>query len=123
MTTAAITAALIAGPEGHDNPKERWRAGVAMGGMYLTLAMFGGTLAGLFGALPRELIAAIAGLALMGAILGGLQASFAEPKSRDAAMVTFLCTASGMSLLGLGAPFWGLVFGLITQAVLQVRRS
>ena len=123
VTTAAITAALIAGPEGHDNPKERWRAGVAMGGMYLTLAMFGGTLAGLFGALPRELIAAIAGLALMGAILGGLQASFAEPKSRDAAMVTFLCTASGMSLLGLGAPFWGLVFGLITQAVLQVRRS
>ena len=123
ITTAVITAALIAGPEGHDNPKERWRAGVAMGVIYLPLALFGATLAGLFAALPHELIAAIAGLALLGAILGGISAALAEPSSREAAMVTFLCTASGMSLIGLGAPFWGLVFGLITQAVLQVRRS
>lgn len=121
ITTAAITAALIAGPEGHESKQERWRAGVAMGVIYLILALFGATLAGLFAALPHELIAAIAGLALMGAILGGLQASLAEPNARDAAMVTFLCTASGMSLAGLGAPFWGLAFGLATQAVLTRR--
>ncbi len=123
ITTAAITAALIAGPEGHENPGERWRAGVAMGALYLPLALFGATLAGLFAALPHEMIAAIAGLALLGAILGGLQASLAEPSSRDAAMVTFLCTASGMSLAGLGAPFWGVVFGLTTQAALHRRRA
>ena len=121
ITTAAITAALIAGPEGHENPRERWRAGVAMGVLYLPLALFGATLAGLFAALPHEMIAAIAGLALLGAILAGLQASLAEPSSRDAAMVTFLCTASGMSLAGLGAPFWGLVFGLVTQFALKAR--
>ena len=121
ITTAAITAALIAGPEGHENPRERWRAGVAMGALYLPLGLFGATLAGLFAALPHEMIAAIAGLALLGAILGGLQSALAEPSSRDAAMVTFLCTASGMSLAGLGAPFWGLVFGLITQSILHRR--
>jgi benzoate membrane transport protein len=91
-----------------------------MGVFSLLLALFGATLAGLFAALPHELIAAIAGLALMGAILGGMQASLADPNARDAALVTFLCTASGMSLAGLGAPFWGLVFGLATQTVLRM---
>ncbi len=118
ITTAAITAALIAGPEGHDDPGQRWRAGVAMGVLYLLIALFGATLAAVFAALPAELIAAIAGLALLGAILGGLSAAIAEPSSRDAAMITFLCTASGMSLFGLGAPLWGLVLGLAAQAVL-----
>lgn len=122
ITTAAITAALIAGPEGHDDPTQRWRAGVAMGVCYLLIAVFGATLASVFAALPSELIAAIAGLALLGAILGGLSAALAEPASRDAAMITFLCTASGMSLFGLGAPFWGLVLGLAAHAILSRSR-
>ncbi len=123
VTTAAITAALIAGPDGHDDTSQRWRAGVAMGGFYLMIALFGATLAALFAALPREIIAAIAGLALLGAIMAGLTAALANPRERDAAMVTFLCTASGMALFGLGAPFWGLVLGLIVQFVLQSRKA
>ena len=123
VTTAAITAALIAGPDGHDDPAQRWRAGVAMGGFYLIIALFGATLAALFAALPREIIAAIAGLALLGAIMAGLTSALANPRERDAAMVTFLCTASGMALFGLGAPFWGLVFGLVAQFVLQSRKA
>jgi benzoate membrane transport protein len=121
ITTAAITAAIIAGPEAHPDRTRRWRAGVAMGVFYLVIALFGATLAALFAALPQELIAAIAGLALLGAIMGGLTAALGNPHERDAAMITFLCTASGMTLAGLGAPFWGLVFGLLAQIVLRPR--
>jgi benzoate membrane transport protein len=121
ITTAAITAALIAGPEAGADPRQRWRAGIAMGVFYLIIALFGATLAALFAALPRELIAAIAGLALLGAIMGGLTAALGNPRERDAAMITFLCTASGMTLFGLGAPFWGLVFGLLAQIALRPR--
>ncbi len=119
ITTAAITAAIIAGPEAHPNRTKRWRAGVAMGAFYLVIALFGATLAAIFAALPRELIAAIAGLALLGAIMGGLTAALGNPHERDAALITFLCTASGMTLAGLGAPFWGLVFGLLAQIALR----
>ena len=121
VTTAAITAALIAGPDGHDDPAQRWRAGIAMGFFYLLIAIFGATLAALFAALPKELIAALAGLALLGAILGGLTAALGVPAERDAAIITFLCTASGMTLFGLGAPFWGLLLGLSAQLVLRHR--
>jgi len=123
VTTAAITAALIAGPEGHDDPRQRWRAGIAMGMIYLLIALFGATLAAVFAALPKELIAAIAGLALLGAIMGGMTAALGVPRERDAAMITFLCTASGMTLFGLGAPFWGLVLGLISQFALRPRTA
>ncbi len=122
ITTAAITAALIAGPDAHPDPRRRWIGGVAMGSLYLLIAIFGATLAALFAALPRELIAAIAGLALLGAILGGLSAALADARQRDAALITFLCTASGMTLAGLGAAFWGLVIGLSAQFVLTFRR-
>jgi benzoate membrane transport protein len=122
VTTAAITAALIAGPEGHDDPRQRFRAGIAMGVFYLLIALFGATLAALFAALPKELIAALAGLALLGAIMGGLSAALGATNERDAAMVTFLCTASGMTLFGLGAPFWGLVLGLLAQFAFRYRK-
>lgn len=121
VTTAAITAALIAGPDGHDDPRQRWRAGIAMGIFYLLIALFGATLAALFSALPKELIASIAGLALLGAIMGGLTAALGAPRERDAAMMTFLCTASGMTLFGLGSPFWGLLLGLLAQFALRPR--
>ncbi len=122
VTTAAITAAIIAGPEAHPDPRQRWRAGLVMGIGYLVIAVFGATLAAVFTALPHELIAAIAGLALFGAILGGLTTALATPHERDAALVTFLCTASGMSLFGLGAAFWGLALGLLTQFALSFRK-
>jgi benzoate membrane transport protein len=94
-----------------------------MGVLYLLIALFGATLAALFAALPRELISAIAGLALLGAIMAGLGAALADARQRDAALITFLCTASGMTLAGLGAAFWGLVIGLVAQFVLSFRRA
>ncbi|MCY1411846.1 Inner membrane protein YdcO [compost metagenome] len=76
----------------------------------------------LFTAFPKELIAALAGLALFGAIAGALANAMAVPNDREAALVTFLTTASGMSLFGLSAPFWGLIFGMAAHLLLSVRR-
>jgi len=73
---------------------------------------------GLFAAFPQELIAAIAGLALLGTIGSSLAGALADEGGRDAALVTFICTASGMSFLGIGSAFWGLVLGLCVHAAL-----
>lgn len=94
-----------------------------MGGVfYLLLGIFGATLVSIFSAFPKELIAALAGLALFAAIAGALAGSMAEPKDREAALITFLVTASGMSLLGLSAAFWGLIFGLLAHLLLTFGR-
>lgn len=97
-------------------------AGVVGGLFYLLLGLFGATLVSLFSAFPRELVAALAGLALFAAIAGALAGSMAVPEDREAALITFLVTASGMSLLGLSAAFWGLIFGLAAHLLLGVHR-
>ena len=80
---------------------------------------YGATLVSIFTALPRELIAALAGLALFGAIAGALAGSMAVPEDREAALITFLVTASGMTLFSVGSAFWGIVAGLLTLAILK----
>jgi benzoate membrane transport protein len=96
---------------------------VSGGLAYLLLGLFGATLVSLFTAFPKELIAALAGLALFGAIGGALAGAMAQPNDREAALITFLVTASGMSFLGLSAAFWGLMFGLVAHLLLSVRRK
>jgi len=112
INLAAITAAICTGPEAHHNPAKRYIAGMACGFFYLLIGAFGGTLVALFTALPKALVACVAGLALFGAILNGLSTAKANEKERDSALLTFLVTASGVTLLGLGAAFWGLVAGV-----------
>ncbi|MCB2252230.1 benzoate/H(+) symporter BenE family transporter [Pseudomonas chlororaphis] len=122
LNLAAITAAICTGREAHEDPARRYVAGVMGGVFYLLLGMFGATLVSLFSAFPRALIAALAGLALFAAIGGALSSAMAVPRDREAALITFLVTASGMSLFGLSAAFWGLVFGLAAHGVLSWRR-
>ncbi|AMK32225.1 benzoate/H(+) symporter BenE family transporter [Pseudomonas mosselii] len=123
VNLAAITAAICTGREAHENPEKRYIAGMACGAFYLLMGSFGATLASVFAALPRELIAALAGLALFGAIANGLAGAMSDEKQREPALITFLVTASGMSLLGLGAAFWGLIFGLAAHFALSYSRS
>ena len=118
---AAITAAICMSPEADPRPDQRYLAAVWAGCFYLLTGIFGATVASLFAALPHELVAAIAGLALLGTIGNGLAGALADERSRDAALVTFLCTASGMSLFGIGSAFWGLLFGLVVQRALTKR--
>jgi benzoate membrane transport protein len=112
LNLAAISAALCMGPDAHPDPRRRWRAAAAAGGFYIAVAAFAGPLAGVFAALPREMVIALAGLALLPTIGRGLQAAVANDSERDPAMVTFLVTASGLTLWGVGPAFWGVVFGL-----------
>lgn len=123
LNLAAITAAICTGREAHEDPARRYVAGVSGGLVYLLLGLFGATLVSLFSAFPRELIAALAGLALFGAIGGALAGAMAQPNDREAALITFLVTASGMSFLGLSAAFWGLVFGIAAHLLLGARRA
>jgi benzoate membrane transport protein len=111
VNLAAITAAICTGPDAHPNPAQRWVVGVIYGGFYLVVALFAAPLAGLFIAMPAAVLAAVTGLALIAPLTGALQSLTAEAPSREAAVLTFAATASGLALFGVGSAFWGLVFG------------
>ncbi|GLU41012.1 benzoate/H(+) symporter BenE family transporter [Pseudomonas sp. NBRC 100443] len=123
INLAAISAAICTGPEAHENPHKRYTAALWCGVFYGVAGIFGATLAALFAALPKALVLSIAALALLGSITNGLSNAMAEARQREAAMVTFLVTASGLTLFSVGSAFWGLVAGLVTQLVLNWRRA
>ena len=111
VNLAAITAALMASPDAHPDPRRRWIATVSSGVMYLVLGLGAGLAMALVAASPPILITAVAGLALLGALVGSLHGALQEPRHRIAAIATFLVTASGVSVLGVGSAFWGLIVG------------
>ena len=123
IAIAAITAAICTGREAHEDPARRYIAGIANGMFYLIGGLFGGTLVLLFSALPGELVAVLAGMALLGAIMVNLGGIIAAEDHREASLVTFMTTASGMSFLGLGAAFWGIVIGMAAYALLHHRST
>ncbi|WP_082606848.1 benzoate/H(+) symporter BenE family transporter [Acidovorax sp. Root275] len=123
INLAAITAAICTGEEAHPLPEKRWVAGVACGAFYLLLGSFAGAITYAFAQLPAALVSTVAGLALLGAIQNGLIGALAEPSEREAALVTFVVTASNVSLLGLGSACWGLALGLLTWWVLKPRAA
>jgi benzoate membrane transport protein len=118
---AAITAAICMGKEAHEDPSRRYVASVAAGVFYLIAGVSGATVVALFAAFPKALIMAIAGLALFGTIANGLTVAMANEKQREAALITFLVTASGVSLFGIGTAFWGLVAGGLALLVFNWR--
>ncbi|HSG60011.1 MAG TPA: benzoate/H(+) symporter BenE family transporter [Pseudomonadales bacterium] len=109
---AAITAAICMGDEAGRDRQQRYWATVWAGIFYLLTGIFGATLVALFDAFPSALVMAIAGLALLGTIGNSIASGLADDTSREAALLTFLVTASGMSLWGIGSAFWGIVIGL-----------
>lgn len=123
INLAAITAAICTGEEAHAQPAKRWVAGVACGVFYLLLGSFAGAITLAFTQLPPALVSTVAGLALLGAIQNGLQGALAEPSEREAALVTFVVTASNVSLLGIGSACWGLALGLLTWWALKPRTT
>jgi benzoate membrane transport protein len=114
LNLAAITAAICMGREAHEDPSRRYVAAIAAGVFYILVGLFGATVAALFAAFPKALIVAIAGLALLGTIGNSLANALREDTDREAALVTFLVTASGLTLFGIGSAFWGLVAGVVT---------
>ncbi len=114
LNLAAITAAICMGREAHEDPARRYAAAVSAGAFHVVIGLFGATVAAVFAAFPRELVMAIAGIALLGTIGNRLTAALREDSEREAALITFLVTASGLTLSGIGAAFWGLAAGTIT---------
>lgn len=119
---AAITAAICQSPEAHPDAKRRWLAAASAGVFYLLAGVFGGSVTGLMAALPVSWIQMLAGLALLGTISGSLYQALLHEAERDAAIVTFLVTASGLTLMGIGSAFWGLIAGGICYATLRLSR-
>jgi benzoate membrane transport protein len=121
LNFAAITAAICMGREAHEDPARRYTAAVWSGAVYVVIGLFGAAVAGVLAGFPRALVAAVAGLALLGSIGGGLAAALRDERDREPALITFLVTLSGVSLAGIGSAFWGVVLGAL--AMLARRRT
>ncbi|MFT3905761.1 MAG: benzoate/H(+) symporter BenE family transporter [Steroidobacteraceae bacterium] len=119
LNLAAITAALCMGRDAHEDAQRRYVASISAGVFYVLIGLFGATVTALFAAFPRELVMAIAGIALFGALAGSLHTALASEPDREPALVTFLVTASGLTLGGIGSAFWGLIAGVLTLLVLR----
>jgi len=122
INLAAISAAICTGPQAHEDASKRYTAAVWCGLFYGMAGLFGATLAALFASLPGELVISVAALALLGSIMNGLHGALADPGQREPALITFLVTASGLTLAGIGSAFWGLVAGLLASLLLTARR-
>ena len=111
------------GPEAHEDRNKRYTAAVSCGAIYVVLGVFGAAITGVLTAFPKELVAAIAGLALLGTIGSGLATALREESHREAALITFLVTLSGVVIAGVGSAFWGVVAGAIALVVQQFGRA
>ncbi|ROT96186.1 benzoate transporter BenE [Marinobacter sp. R17] len=120
---AAITAAICTSKDAHEDPDRRYVSGVFNGVFYLVGGLFAGTIVSLFTSLPAAFVAVLAGLALLGAIGGNLHAALEDPSHREASLIAFIVTASGMHLFGLSSAFWGVVIGYGCYLVLNGGRK
>ncbi|WP_109512650.1 benzoate/H(+) symporter BenE family transporter [Pseudomonas ovata] len=121
INLAAISAAICTGPHAHEDKSKRYTAAIWCGVFYAVAGLYGATLAALFAAFPKELVLSIAALALFGSIMNGLTVAMQEPGEREAALITFMVTASGLTLFSVGSAFWGIVAGVLTLLILNAR--
>ena len=123
LNLSAITAAICMGKEAHPDPAKRYTAAVSCGAIYIVIGLLGGAFIGVLMSFPKELIAAIAGLALLGTIGNGLAVAVKDESHREAAIITFLVTLSGVVIAGVGSAFWGVVAGAVALFVQQYGKS
>ncbi len=122
LNLAAITAAICMGREAHEDPAQRWKASAAAGVFYVITGLLGGAVVALIAAFPKALVLAVAGLALLGTIGSGLAAAMKDEREREAALITFVVTASGLTLWGVGSAFWGVVAGALALLIARWQR-
>lgn len=123
LNLAAISAAICTSPNAHEDKSKRYTAAVWCGVFYGVAGIFGATLAALFAAFPKELVLSIAALALFGSLINGLTVAMNEPREREAALITFMVTASGLTLFSIGSALWGIVAGVLTLVILNTRKG
>ena len=118
---AAITAAICMGRDAHEDPARRWVAAAAAGVFYIATGLLAGAVVALIAALPKVLVLALAGLALLGTVGAGLAAAMQDERQREPALITFVVSASGLTLWGVGPAFWGVLAGALAWRVLRRR--
>lgn len=118
INLAALTGAICTGEQAGSNPAKRYRATMCAGVFYLIMGLFGATLVTALATFPKELVAAIAGLALMSTLGSNLKTAVEDDDHREPALITFLVAASGVNLLGVSAAFWGLLAGMLSSFIL-----
>jgi benzoate membrane transport protein len=123
LNLAAITAAICMGREAHADPARRYTASAAAGIFYILLGLAGASIVSLLAAFPKALVLAVAGLALVSTIASSLSTAMKDEGQRDAALLTFLVTLSGLSIAGVGAAFWGLMVGIVALWALSARKA
>ncbi len=123
ISLAAITAAICTGKEADSNPAHRFKATIFAGICWLAIAVFGATVVAIFFAFPKELILSIAGLALFSTIGSSINVALGSEQHREASIITILVSASGLSLFGIGAAFWGLIAGIIATILLNWNKA
>ena len=123
LNLAAITAAICTGSHAHEDPQKRYTAAIWCGVFYALAGLFGASLVALFAALPKALLLSVAAIALLGSIGNGLSVALFELREREAALLTFMVSASGISFFGIGSAFWGLVAGILALLVVNAGRT
>jgi len=119
MNLAAVVAAIGMNEDVHPDRDRRYVAGVAFGGLFIVVGLLGATVTQLFAMFPKEMVLALAGLGLLSTIGNGLASALGDEKRREPAIITFLVTASGLHLFGIGSAFWGIALGLLATVVLH----
>lgn len=121
INLAAITASMVMGPDIHPDRDRRYPAAMFAGALYVCVGLIGGSVASVLGVLPRALILAVAGFALIPTVANGLTTAVSDPEQREAAVITFLITLSGVSLAGIGAAFWAIIAGVVVLLSTRLR--
>ena len=123
LNFSAITAAICMGPEAHEDRLKRYTAAASCGAIYIVIGLFGALVTGLLTSFPKELVVAIAGIALLSTIGNGLASALRDERHREPALITFLVTLSGITLMDIGSAFWGVVAGSLALFVQQYQQS
>lgn len=123
LNFSAITAAICMGPEAHEDRSKRYTAAASCGAIYIVIGLFGALVTGLLTSFPKELVIAIAGIALLSTIGNGLASALRDERHREPALITFLVTLSGITLMDIGSAFWGVVAGSLALFVQQYKQS
>ena len=123
LNFSAITAAICMGPEAHEDRSKRYTAAASCGAIYIVIGLFGALVTGLLTSFPKELVVAIAGIALLSTIGNGLASALRDERHREPALITFLVTLSGITLMDIGSAFWGVVAGSFALFVQQYKQS
>ena len=123
LNFSAITAAICMGPEAHEDRLKRYTAAASCGAIYIVIGLFGALVTGLLTSFPKELVVAIAGIALLSTIGNSLASALRDERHREPALITFLVTLSGITLMDIGSAFWGVVAGSLALFVQQYKQS